>query len=63
MRETALQTQTRPVKDGEEVLQCRSRGGPAAHGEDHGEGDCPPAAHGGPWQSRDPFAAHGGLQA
>jgi len=27
--------------------ECQSRGFPAAHGEDYGETDCSPAAHGG----------------
>ncbi|CAM9245182.1 unnamed protein product [Bubo scandiacus] len=33
---------------------------PAAHGEDHSEAGCAPAAHGGPHRSRDPPAACGG---
>ena len=36
-----------------------SGGSPAAHGDDYGEAGCPPAAHGGPWWSRYPSAAHG----
>ena len=32
---------------------------PAAHDEDHGEADCPPAAPGGPQWSRSPPVAHG----
>jgi len=35
------------------------RDSPAAHGEDHGEAGCPPAAHGGPQWSRYPPAACG----
>jgi len=37
-----------------------SRDSPAAHGEDHGEAVCPPAACGGPWWSRDSPADYGG---
>jgi len=31
----------------------------AARAEDHGEADCAPAVHGGPWWSRSPPVAHG----
>ena len=40
--------------------RCWSGGTPAAHGEEHGEVGCAPAAHGGPWWSSYPPAARGG---
>ena len=58
MRETTADTKV--SEEGEESAQDAGEEIPlAAHGEDHGEAGCPPAAHGGPWWSRYPPAAHG----
>ena len=48
---------------GRRCSRRRSRSSPAAHGTDHGEAGCAPAAHGGPRWSRSPPAAHGGPHA
>lgn len=57
MRETTLQT-PRAVK--KEVLQTLERYCPAAHGENHGEVGCLPAAYWGWWWNRHPPAAQEG---
>lgn len=57
MKETTLQT-PRLVKQDREVFQVPGERYPCC-GEDHSETDCPSAAHGNPWGSRYPSAAHG----
>lgn len=56
MRETDLQAPM-SVKKEEEVLQLQ------AHGKHFGDADSPPAAHGGPCQSRYPHCGRGGPHA
>ena len=44
MRETILQTPRSVKKEGRTCSRCWSRDSPEAHGEDHCEAGCPPAA-------------------
>jgi len=58
VRRTTLQT-PRPVKkEGRRCSRHWSKDSPAAHGKDHCEAGCSPAAHGCPQWSRYPPAAH-----
>jgi len=59
-RNNSANTKISEEAGGRRCLKCWSREPSlAAHYEDHSKAGCAPAAHGGPWWSKDTPVAHG----